>query len=438
MNARVLLLLLRSGGSNLGVLVLPVVAFAAVTALVLTVLGGAQSFWTWSDPEAPIYHVLAAIALVLLIVPLLTLGGAAARLSARRRDERLSTLRLLGVTPAGVVVATVIESAAIALVGAVAGVIIHVVLVPFVGLISFRGEMLGADAILLPVSTVLGVVTAIVLLAATSAAIGLRKVVISPLGVRMRTTGGKVHWSRAVIAVAVIAAAFVLISVFPSMSDMLPTIIVLSGMFALAFAVLNVVGPWVLGIQARRRLKRAKRADQLLSARLVLESPKTAWRQVSGIAMASFMAVFAGSAVAMLEVMGSGTTEDTQLAVDIRTGLIITLTATFLMVAASVGVSQGAEILDREELHRSLHRLGMPETTVNAARTSAVMAPLLMTAIGSAVTAGVLILPLLCIALIAAPISLMTIAAVVAAGILLVWLGVRATRPLLGAAFATA
>ncbi len=435
MNSRVLLLLIRSGGTHLGVFTLPIVAFATVTALVLTVLGGAQSFWAWTDPEAPIYHVLAAIALVLLFVPLLTLGGSAARLSARRRDERLSTLRLLGVTPAGVVVATVVESAAVALAGAVVGVLVHLIAVPFVGLIPFRGEALGAGAVLLSPLTVIGMVAAIVMLAATSAAVGLRKVVISPLGVRMRTTGGKVHWVRGVIAIVVIAVAFALISVFPSMSDMMPTIIVLSAMFAIGFSILNVVGPWVLGIQGRRRLKRAQRADQLLSARLVLESPKAAWRQVSAIAMASFMAVFAGSAVALLDVMGTGSEEDTQLAVDIRTGLIITLVSTFLMVAASVGVSQGAEILDRQELHRSLHRLGMPEPTVDRARANAVMAPLLMTAIGSAVTAGVLILPVLGIALIMAPLSLATIACVIVAGIALVWSGVRLTRPLLAQAF---
>ena len=46
-----------------------------------------------------IYQALAVIALVLLVVPLVSLGGAAARLSARRRDDRLATLRLLGATP---------------------------------------------------------------------------------------------------------------------------------------------------------------------------------------------------------------------------------------------------------------------------------------------------------------------------------------------------
>ncbi len=436
MNPRVLALLMRPTPGQNDVLVLPLIAFATVSALVLTVIGGAQSFWGWDDPEAPIYHALAAIALVLLVVPLLTLGGAAARLSARRRDERLSTLRLLGVTPAGVVLATVVESALLAAVGALAGLVLHILLVPLVGLIPFRGAALGAGAVFVPVPTTLAILVGIVLLAAGSAAIGLRKVVISPLGVRTRAVVAKPHWMRAVITVVALVAAFVLISLVPSAASMLPTIIVLTAVFAIAFAVLNVIGPWVLGIQARRRLRRADRPDQLLSARTVLESPKAAWRQVSGIAMASFIAVFAGSAVAALEVMGAGSREDIQLAADIRTGVIITLVASFLMVAASVGVNQAAEILDRQELHRSLHRLGMPVETVEHARRAAIMSPLLITAIGSAVCAGALIFPLLGIALITAPASLITIATVITAGIAVVWLSTRATAPVLRRAFA--
>lgn len=438
MNPRVLMVLLRPTPGQNDVLALPFVAFTTVSALVLTVVGGAQSFWAWTDPEAPIYHALAAIAIVLLVVPLVTLGGAAARLSARRRDERLSTLRLLGVTPAGVVVATVVESAIVAAAGAVAGFVLHLVTVPLIGLIPFRGAALGAGAVLLPAPNVLAITVTIVLLAATSAAIGLRMVVISPLGVRTRVVAGTAHWIRAVIAGIALIAAFVVISVVPDAAGMLPTIIVLTVAFAIAFAVLNVIGPWALRLQARWGLRRADGPEQLLAARTVLESPKAAWRQISGIAMASFIAVFAGSAVAALQVMGTGSPEDLALAADIRTGVTIILIASFVMVAASVGVNQAAEILDRQDLHRSLHRLGMPIATVEGARRRAIMRPLLFTAIGSALCAGVLIFPLLGLAIVTAPISLITIAAVIAAGVGIVWFSTRATRPILRRAFVDA
>ncbi|MFB7250517.1 permease [Microbacterium sp. NPDC056234] len=439
MNPRVLALLLRPAPRAGAVIALPVVAFGIVTALVLTVTGGAQTFWTWTDPDGVVYQALAAIALVLLVVPLAGLGGAAARLSARRRDERLSTLRLLGVSPTGVTVATVIESVMLAAVGAAAGVLGYLALSPAIGLIPFRGEPLGWTGVLLPAGTIALVVLGVLLLAAISAVVGLRRVVISPLGVRMRTDVPKAHWMRAVGGVLIVAAAFVAMQIFPGLGGILVTIVVVAGLFAVGLAVLNLIGPWAVAVQARRQLRRAESADRLLSARLVLESPKTAWRQVSGIAMASFMAVFAGSGVAVMDTMSaSSNPADLALVVDIRTGLIITLIGSFLMVAASVGVNQAAEILDQRDLHRSLHRLGMPVQTLDTARRRAVMSPLLLTTLGSALCAAVLIFPLIGIALIVAPLSLATIAVVIAVGITLVWASTRVTRPVLERSFVEA
>ena len=63
------------------------------------------------------------------------------------------------------------------------------------------------------------------------------------------------------------------------------------------------------------------------------------------------------------------------------------------------------------------------------------MSPLLITALGSALCAAVLVFPLLGIALITAPESLLTIAVVVSAGIAVVWTSTRVTRPLLAQSF---
>lgn len=437
MNRNVLALLLRPAPGQGGVLVLPVVAFAVVTTLVLTVIGGAQSFWGWTDEFAPLYQALAAIALVLLVVPLMSVGGAAARLSARRRDERLSTLRLLGVSPSGVTIATVTESVLVAAAGALVGIVAHVAISPLIGLIPFRGEALGFGAVVLPPAQTAVVVAAVLALASTSAVIGLRRVVISPLGVRTRTDVPKVHWIRAVLAVSAIAIAFVLIKVFPSVGGLVLTIVVLAALFGAALAVLNLVGPWVLKVSASGQLRRAERPERLLAARIVLDSPKAAWRQVGGIAMASFMAVFAGTGVAIISMIDSSdaAAADVALADDIRTGLIITLIGSFLMVAASVGVNQASDVLDKHELHRSLHHLGMPLETVDRARRRAIMSPLLVTAIGSALVAAILVFPLVGIALIAAPESLLTIALVVSVGIGVVWATTWATRPLLQRSF---
>lgn len=440
MNGSVLALLLRPSPGQWGVMALPVLAFGIVTALVLTVTGGAQSFWTWTDEYAPLYQGLAATALALLVVPLMGLGGAAARLSARRRDERLSTLRLLGVTPFGVGVATVVESTLLAAAGAAAGVLGHLALAPLIGMIPFRGQALGADTVLLAPLSILAVVGAVLLVAAVSAALGLRRVVISPLGVRMRATASGVHWIRIVIGLAGIAVAFALIILVPRIAEFVTTIVVLALVFGAVLAVLNLIGPWVLKLVAKRQLRRAETPERLLAARIVLDSPKSAWRQVSGVAMASFMAVFAGTGVALMDVMTGmdPTGDDLALVHDMRTGLIITLVASFLMVAASVGVNQASGILDARDLHRSLHLLGVPLEVVDRARRRAVMSPLLITAIGSALCAAVLVFPLLGMALVVAPLSLLTITLVLATGIGTVWVATRATGPVLARSFTTA
>ncbi|MDR5701680.1 FtsX-like permease family protein [Agromyces aerolatus] len=413
---------------------LPMTAFAIVTALLLTVLGGAQTFWTWTDDLGVTYQALAVVALVLLVVPLASLGGAAARLSARRRDDRLATLRLLGATPATVSALAVIEAAVLAFAGAVLGVAVYAALLPALALIPFRGQALGIDGVWLGASAAL-VPLGVTALAVVSAVVSLRRVVISPLGVRTKQEAPRLHWARLAIGVAVVVLAFGAMAVL----QVAPSVLVILGMLAAAFggtiAVLNLMGPWILRLVTSAQVRRAKTPARLIAARTVLESPKAAWRQVSGVAMTSFMAVFAGSGVAVLDAMGagagSGDPESTMLIEDIRTGILITVAGSFLMVACSVGVNQAAGVLDRRDLYRSLDLLGMPLEVMDAARRRAVMSPLRITALGSAVTAAIVMLPLTGITLIVAPLSLVVIAGVLAAGIGVVWLGLRATRPVL-------
>ncbi|WP_350348670.1 FtsX-like permease family protein [Agromyces sp. G08B096] len=435
MIGRIAWLLARPTRQDVATVALPVTAFAIVTALVCTVLGGAQSFWTWTDDYAVTYQALAVVALVLLVVPLASLGGSAARLSARRRDDRLATLRLLGATPGAVQALAVIEAGVLALAGSLVGLVLYVVLLPALALIPFRGEMLGFAGVWLGGWAVL-VPVAVTALAVVSAILGLRRVVISPLGVRTRQEAPKVHWVRGLIGFGVVVVAFGVMAVLQVAGSVLVILAMLAAAFGGSLAVLNLTGPWVLRLIAKGQAKRAKTPARLISARSVLESPKAAWRQVSGVAMTSFMAVFAGSGVAVLDAMGASTAdrESVLLMADIRTGLLITVIGSFLMVACSVGVNQAAGVLDRRGLYRSLDMLGMPLEVMDAARRRAVMSPLRVVSIGSAVVAAIVMLPLTGIALVVAPLSLLVIAGVLAAGIAVVWLGLRATRPVLARA----
>lgn len=70
------------------------------------------------------------------------------------------------------------------------------------------------------------------------------------------------------------------------------------GMMALAMAVLNLLGPPVLTLLGRVALRRVRGrhpGERLLAVRSLLDDPRAAWRQVSGVAMVSFVAVVVGS-----------------------------------------------------------------------------------------------------------------------------------------------
>jgi len=249
--------------------------------------------------------------------------------------------------------------------------------------------------------------------------------------VRTRQDAPRTHWVRVVIAVVVIGIVYLAMSTLGGFGGVAVIIAVLGAGFGGAIAVLNLVGPWVLRMLASRQARRAQTPRRLLAARTILESPKAAWRQVSGVAMTSFMAVFAGVGVALIGSVGDTDPQSAQLVADIRTGVLITVIASFLMVACSAGVNQAAAILDRRDLYVSLDRLGMPVSEMNAARGRAVLSPLRITTVGSALVAGVVVFPLAGLSLIVAPASIAVIVGCLAAGIGLVWLALLATRPVL-------
>ena len=83
--------------------ILTVLAFAFPHAILLSVTGGVCAFVSRaSNPPAGVsdvatfYVVMACFAATLMTVPILSMGGAAARLGLSRRARDLAVLRLIG------------------------------------------------------------------------------------------------------------------------------------------------------------------------------------------------------------------------------------------------------------------------------------------------------------------------------------------------------
>ena len=404
--------------------VMPVLAFAASAALTLLVAGGIQAFHLWlGDPSLPgrgaqshpsnylqsAYILLAWASGFLLLTPLFTLGASAARLSARRRDDRLATLRLLGASTGRITLYTVAEALIYATVGFFIGFVLYLVLtIPF-GMLHFLDTPLGAHNMILPAHLVFACYVGCLVIAALSSLFGLSKVTISPLGVRTRANAPKAGIvfliaGLVVLVLGFIGAQLVLKILRASVSDgTFGT--AMSVMFVLLILTLIVVFPLVLGmiavdllggftvwLYATIRVRIARTPAALLAWRAVLESPRAAWRQVSGVAMTTFIAAFMGPILGMIN-SASGVEEgsaESYLIGDMLQGLVLVLFLSYLLVALSALLNQSAAIYERGSLYSSLRMMGTEAAVLKRSRRIVVFGPLLLVSTLSGLLALVL------------------------------------------------
>jgi len=236
------------------------------------------------DGQAAQYSSLALVAAVLLVVPLLVLCGAAARLGLARRDSRLAALRLAGATPRQVLALTAVESGLPAAAGALVGVLVAAAALPLAARVPVGGGAWYAADLLPPAPVVVAVVLGVVVLAVGSAAVALRRVLRSPLGVAAAHAPRRMGLVRLGVFVALLAG-------FLRWSDTegaSTTGLVVA--FAAVFGALAVVGPWVVGVLGRVVVARSRSAAALLAGRRLLDDPRGAWRVVGAVAMTGFVA----------------------------------------------------------------------------------------------------------------------------------------------------
>lgn len=438
MNRQLLGLFLSRLFTDRQVWALPVAAFAVVTALGLGVTGGVHYFFTLQTDDPGIeglYKLLSGFALVLLLFPLASLATAAATLLARRRDERLSSLRLLGASSATITGLAVAEATVLAAAGAVVGLAGWAVLVPVIAVLPFAGGHVGLASQWPGILTVLAVLAGVVLLGALSALLGLRRVAVTPLGVRTRQRPRHVVWVRVLVAVGVLVAAQAAAGAMGTAQDAAWIVtLAVAALSAPLFAV-QAIGPWVLSVAARRRARRAKTAERLVAARLVLEDPKLAWRQVGGVALTVYVGTVGAAGFGLLDGLQADdahmSAAERHLTADLATGVLVTMVVSFLLAACSVAISQAAQLLDRSDLHGGLVMAGMDVDTVHTMRRRAVMSALGTVLVFSLGAALVSALPVIGGAAVFAPVSLLVTVACLAAGVLLVRGGVEVTRPAL-------
>ena len=395
--------------------ILPVLAFAASSALFLTVAGGVQALSTWLDHAnvdhelvnlmgiQKLYMGLAWVAALVLIVPLFTLGASAARLSARRRDERLASLRLIGASTTLIVGLSVADALVYSLVGFIIGLLLYLVLIFPFGALHFMNVPLGAENMLLPVSVIFYCFLGCMVLAALSSLFGLAKVSISPLGVRTRAKAGSAGYIALGIGVVLVIAVMILASTSKGFSMFSPfqdggadsaiknlaIFIALPGL--LMMVAIDLIGTFLVWAYAKIRVRMTQKASVLLGYRAVLESPRGAWRQVSGVALSTFLVTFFGPILILAGEMSKAAKEAGPAAgpfmtimSDMFQGMLLMLFFSYLLVTLSAVLNQSAAIYERGSLYSSLNMMGTPTRMLQASRLTVVFGPLVLISVVSA------------------------------------------------------
>lgn len=239
-----------------------------------------------------VYRQLTWIAVVLLVFPVASLLGASARLTAARRTQRLALLRLLGASTRQITVVGVAETTAVAALASALGVLLYVLLSPAVALIELGGGAWFPSDVTPAPLVLLGVVAGTALLATGAAVVGLRRVVVGPLGVARRSEPGGARLLRLLGVVAAFVLFFAVRAFLQQNAASNVTGIVFGvailGMFGAAY----LVGPLVVRLLGTVMVRRSRTPALLLAGRRLLDDPKGAFRPLAGLTLAVFVAGF--------------------------------------------------------------------------------------------------------------------------------------------------
>jgi hypothetical protein len=352
------------------------VAFAVTTAALLVCAGGLLAFQMRADTTdakgADYYVMLATIACAVMVVPVLTLGGVAARLAASRRDQRLATLRLSGATSAQVVVLTLAETAVQALIGGLLGVVLYAAVLPALARLDFQGRPFTAAELWVGPPVAVLVIGGVALLAVLSGLVGLTRVVIGPLGVTERVSPPRLRrWRAALVGLAVVEWLVV-----AGLRHDLAVGVVLTVLVGVV-ATVNVVGPYLVMLLGFLVARASRRFSTLLAARRLVDDPRSTWRAVSAIGLGILVAGLSTMVASTGDAGGPDGYE--HLGQDLVTGASLTLIIIAVVSATSTGVVQAARVLDQRSQYRALTLAGAEERVLHGARTREVALPLLVT-----------------------------------------------------------
>jgi hypothetical protein len=256
--------------------------------------------------SGPVLQFILAGGAVALLLPVLILIATASRLSAARREERFAAMRLVGATPRQISVVSAVEAVVAAVAGVAVGFALFFVFRPLLYDVPFTGTPLAEGDLSLHWIDIVLAVIGVPVAAVVSARLALRRVLTSPLGVNRRASSRPPRIVRIIPLLAGIAVLAYFDAAGKPGSNGSQLLELLVG-FVLLVVGLVLAGPWFTTAGSRLMVKRASRPATLIAGRRLLDNPKAAFRFISGLVIALFVASAAIGALSSIgAASGSG------------------------------------------------------------------------------------------------------------------------------------
>ena len=262
--------------------------------------------------SGPVLEFILVGGAVALVLPVLILIATASRLSAVRREARFASMRLVGATPRQISTISAVEAVIAAVAGVVLGFGLFFSFRPLLYHVPFTGAPLAPGDLSLHAVDILIAVVGVPIAAVISARLALRRVQVSPLGVTRRVSQRSPGITRIVPLLAGIAflAYFDAHGKPSAIGNQLLELLV---GFVLLIVGLVLAGPWFTTAGSRIMANRAGGPATLLAGRHLLDNPKAAFRFVSGLVIALFVASAAIGALSSVTHVTAGGSANSSL-----------------------------------------------------------------------------------------------------------------------------
>ena len=271
----------------------------AMVGMPARLLGGATRVTNWNSPLPPqnssgtfnrrLVYLLAAIG---ILIPIGVFIAASTRIGASTRERRFAALRLVGATPRQVAFAAALEAALAGAFGGVLGVVLALALRTRAADFGIAGYSAFPADLSPPLWQVGLIVAATPLLAAAAALGSMRRVVVTPLGVRRRQPAGAPSARRLTPLVLSWAELALVVQVGDGLGENGKLAALGLGFSGVILGIV-VAGPWLVGALATGVARAARGPGTLIAGRRLQASPGTAFRAVGG----AVLGVFAATAV---------------------------------------------------------------------------------------------------------------------------------------------